>query len=78
MAELVRADIPVWRAVASLVLAVGAVGIAAARTVRNAVRLGTEVDDAEQQSRLAHLIRRDHLVCFAGIFAVLLLQLLPA
>jgi hypothetical protein len=76
--ELVRSDLPVWRALAALVLTVVAVAIAALRTVGNAVRLGQETDDAEQQSRLVHMILRDHVVCFGAISAVLLLLLLPA
>jgi hypothetical protein len=77
-AELVRGDLPVWRASLSLALTLGAVGLAAGRTVRNAVRLGRETDDTEQQSRLAHMILRDHLLCIVAIAAVLLLQLTPA
>ena len=78
IAELVRADLPVWRASLSLALTLGAVGLAAARTVPNAVRLGRQGDDAAQQSHLAHMIRRDHIVCIVAITAVLLLQLAPA
>jgi hypothetical protein len=77
-AELVRDDLPVWRASLSLVLTLGAVGLAAGRTVPNAVRLGRQTHDAGQQSRLAHMILRDHLVCIAVITAVLVLQLAPA
>ena len=75
---LVRGELPTWRAVAALVCAVGAIGLAGARTVRNAVRLGTQADDAATQSRLARAILRDHITCFSGIFLVLLLVLLPA
>ena len=78
VAELVREDLPVWRAWPALALTLGAVGLAAARTVPNAVRLGRQADDAAQQSRLAHMILRDHVVCIVAITAVLLLQLLPA
>jgi hypothetical protein len=76
--ELVRNDLAVWRALLALVLTVVAVTIAALRTVRNAVRLGRQTDGAEQQSRLVHMILRDHVVCFGAISAVVLLQLLPA
>ncbi|MDQ1456579.1 MAG: hypothetical protein QOH28_2199 [Actinomycetota bacterium] len=76
--ELVRMDLPVWRATFSLVLTLGAVGLAACRTVPSAVRLGRQTDDAAQQSRLAHVIRRDHVICFGAIVAVLLLQFPPA
>jgi len=78
VAELVRTDLPVWRATLSLALTLGAVGLAAARTVPNAMRLGRQIDDAAQQSRLAHTILRDHIVCVVAITAVLLLQLAPS
>jgi hypothetical protein len=42
------------------------------------VRLGRQTNDAAQQSRLTHEIRRDHVVCFGAIVAVLLLQVFPA
>ena len=77
-AELIRAELPVWRSSFSLVLTLGAVGLAARRTVPSAVRLGRQIDDAARQSRLAHVIRRDHLVCLGAIGTVLLLQVLPA
>jgi hypothetical protein len=76
--ELLRGDLPTWRAWAALVLTAGAVGIAALRTVRNAVRLGRRADDDEHQSRLAREILRDHLLCLGAIVVVLVLQLLPA
>jgi hypothetical protein len=43
-----------------------------------AVRLGRATDDAAGQSHLARAIRRDHLLCFGLVAAVLLLQVLPA
>ena len=67
-----------WVAVTSLVFTATAVGIAAVRTVRNAVRLGTQGDTAPVQSGLARGIYRDHLVCLGAIAAVLLLQLIVA
>jgi hypothetical protein len=76
--EVVRSDLPVWRASLSLVLTLGAVGLAAGRSVRNAVRLARQTDDAAHQSRLAHMILRDHIVCIGAIGAVLVLQLAPA
>jgi hypothetical protein len=77
-AELARGDLPAWRSLASLVLTLAAVGLAASRTVPNAVRLGSQTDAAEQQSHLARTILRDHIVCITAIIAVLLLQLAPA
>jgi hypothetical protein len=76
--EIARAELPAWREVLSLAFALGAVGLAAGRTVANAVRLGFQRDDPAAQSRLAHRIRRDHVACFAAVAAVLVLQLLPA
>jgi hypothetical protein len=77
-AELFGDDLPLWRAALALVLTLGAVGLAGARTVPNAVRLGGQTDDTLEQSRLARSVLRDHLICNSAIFAVLLLQLLPA
>jgi hypothetical protein len=78
VAELVLDALVPWRAVASLWLAAGAVGLAAARTVPHAVRLGRAEDDAAVQSQLARSVLRDHLFCFVAIVLVLVLQLLPA
>jgi hypothetical protein len=66
---------PGWAAIPSLVLVVVAVGIAAARTVRAAVRLGTQDDSPEDQNALAHRIFRDHVVCFVAITTVVILQI---
>jgi hypothetical protein len=76
--ELARNELPTWRAWLSLALVVGAVVLAARRTVPNAVRLGRRTDDRAQRSRLAHMTLRDHVVCIGAIATVLLLQLAPA
>jgi hypothetical protein len=78
VAVLVRGDLAGWRSWPSLVLAVGAVGLAGARTVPNAVRLGRRVDDDSTQSRLARSIGRDHGWCLVALAFVVLLQVLPA
>ncbi len=78
IAELVRGDLPAWRAGPALVLTLGAVGLAGIRTVANAQRLGRQTDDAGHQSTLARMILRDHVVCIGAIAIVLLLQLAPA
>jgi hypothetical protein len=78
VAEIVRGDLKLWRAVLSLVLALFAIGLALGRTVRNAVRLGRVTDDPPTASRLARSVFGDHVACFTAISAVLLLQLLPA
>jgi hypothetical protein len=71
-------ELPAWRVAIALALTLTAVGLAAARTVPRAVRLGQGTDDAVEQSRLARSIFADHLVCISAISAVLLLVLLPA
>ncbi len=65
------------RAVALVALALAGppIALAAARVVPNAIRLGSRVDPPPRQSELARAICRDHLYCFAGIAAFVLLQL---
>jgi hypothetical protein len=75
---IARDELPAWRAGIALLLTVGAVGLALGRTVRNAQRLGRQDDGDAHQSKLARMILRDHVLCFAAIAAVLVLQLLPA
>ena len=62
-------------ALVSLALAGPPIGLAAARVVPNAVRLGSRVDPPARQGELARAICRDHLFCFAGIAAFVVLQL---
>jgi hypothetical protein len=76
VAELVASDTNDVVAGVSLALAAAAIGLAAARTVRNAVRLGTQTDTDLRQSELARSILVDHLVCLSAISTALLLQLL--
>lgn len=78
VAELIRGDLPAWRAASALALTLAAIGTAAGRTVRNAVRLGGQTDGLTQQSRLARSILRDHVLCITALTGVLLLQLAPA
>jgi hypothetical protein len=78
VAELVGDETSDVVAAVSLVLAAGAIGLAAARTVRNALRLASQTGDAEGQSKLARRIFTDHLVCIAAISLALVLQLFIA
>ena len=73
--ELVRHCVPPWVAWASLAIGGSAIGLAGARTVRNAVRLGARGDAVSAQSSLARSILRDHVFCFACILTVLVLQI---
>jgi hypothetical protein len=72
--QITEGDAPAWVGWTSLALAGAAIGLAAARTVPSAVRLGTRADPVAVQSRLARSILREHLVCFAAIAAVLAIQ----
>ena|ERR1700722_5735139 len=72
--EIIRHDARTWVSWASLALTLVGIGLAAARTVRNAVRFGAQADDAEQQSALARSILRDHIVCVVAIALALILQ----
>jgi hypothetical protein len=75
VAELVRRDIAPWAAWSSLVLALSAIGLALARTVRSAVRLGAGQDTPAVATRLARRVWRDHLYCLAAMSLTLCLQL---
>jgi hypothetical protein len=74
--QITATDAPRWAAWPSLGLLAAAVGLAGARTVRNAVRLGMRGDDVEMQSALARSIARDHVFCLAAVGTALALQLL--
>jgi len=72
--EILGDDVADGIAIASFALAGAAIGLAAARTVRNAVRLGGQDDDAVTQSALARSIFRDHVVCLVLVVTALVLQ----
>lgn len=73
--QLAAGTRPAWAGPVALVLCGAPIGLALARTVRSAVRLGARRDDAARQSALARSICRDHLLCFAAILAFVALQL---
>lgn len=73
--QIARAGGPVWLGWVSLVLALAAIGLAGARTVPSAVRLGTRRDPPAVQSGLAQAVLAQHLFCFGAIAAVIVLQL---
>jgi hypothetical protein len=75
LVEIVEGGVPSAVAWVSLALAAMPVGLVAARTVPNAVRLGTRADTAERQSALARAILREHVFCFVSIAALIALQL---
>lgn len=71
-------DAPRWVSVVSAVTAAAPIGLAGARTVPSAVRLGTRSDPLETQRMLARSICRDHLFCLPLIAALLIVQLVWA
>jgi hypothetical protein len=73
--ELAAAKEPGWIAWCSLALTLAAVGLAGARIVPSAVRLGTRGDTVTDQSLAARSICRGHLLCALAILGVLGLQL---
>lgn len=75
VAEVATGAQPRWIAWTSLGTALSAVGLAAVRTVRNAVRLGRGDGSTAIRSDLARSIYRDHVYCFAAMTAVVVLQL---
>ena len=62
----------------SLVLAAVPIALAGSRTLPAAVRLGAREDPPAVQSALARRICREHVLCFAFIAALLILQLAVA
>jgi NADH:ubiquinone oxidoreductase subunit 6 (subunit J) len=75
-AEIVRGQNPWWIGWGSIALAASGFVPTMMRTVPNARRLGTAADSAEEQSRLARAICRDHMFSFARMSVVLVLQLI--
>ena len=76
MAELVGDDVRPWVAWTSLVLVGAAIGVAARRTVGDAVRLGADVDRlTPEHEAVARSIGRDHVLCLVLVGALLVLQL---
>jgi hypothetical protein len=75
VAEIVRGAAPWWIGWISLGAAISGIGLAAARTVPDAVRLGRGVDPIDVQSRLARSVYRDHVFCLSAMVLVVALQL---
>ena len=67
-----------WVGLLSLPFCGAPILLAGLRVVPNAVRLGSRVDSAAEQSRLARAICRDHLLCLGGIIIFVALQLCAA
>lgn len=76
--EIAEGAGPLWQSVLALLLVLGAMGLALARTFRNAAMLGRGTGTPEFRSRLARLIYCDHLCCLAAIVLVIGFQLAGA
>ena len=73
--EIFQGENPWWIGWGSLALAGSGFVPTMTRTVPNARRLGSGKDSADEQSRLARAVFRDHMFSFARMLAVLGLQL---
>lgn len=74
--EIVSGTYTWWIAWGSLLVAGSGFVPTMLRTVPNARRLGTAADAPEEQTRLARAICREHMVSFARMSVVLILQLI--
>jgi uncharacterized BrkB/YihY/UPF0761 family membrane protein len=72
---MIESQISLWRSLVTVILTLGAIGLAAAHTVPAAKRIGARIDGAEQHSLLIRSVLRDHRICFVTLLVVLLLQL---
>ena len=75
-AEIWQGENACWIGWGSLLLAGSGFVPTMMRTVPNARRLGSAQDSAEEQSRLARAVCRDHMFSFARMSCVLILQLM--
>ena len=75
-AEIVQGENEWWIGWGSIALAGSGFVPTMTRTVPNARRLGSGKDSAEEQSRLARAVCRDHMLSFARMVVVLCLQLI--
>jgi hypothetical protein len=73
--RLIAGTAPRWQAALALVLALVPTGLALARVLANAARLGTRSEPPATQAELARTIYRDHLLCLACIVGFLVVQL---
>lgn len=78
IAQAVRGDAPVWVSAVSLPAAALGIGMGALRAFGAARRLGSQVDAADVQQRLARGILRDHLICLPAMALLLCVQLAAA
>ena len=75
VAEIAGSSEPAWVGWCSLPLALAPIALAGVRVVPAAVRLGTRRDPPERQLALARAILREHVLCFASIALLIVVQL---
>jgi hypothetical protein len=73
--QAIRGDAPVWVSAVSITAAAIGIGLAGARTLPAARRLGARLDPLDARHRAGRGILRDHLVCLAAMVTVLVTQL---
>ena len=76
--QTARGGEPQWLRVLSLFFFGAPVAFALFRVYPSAVRLGSRVDSALEQIRLARAIYRGHLLCLGAMLSFVILQLLLA
>lgn len=76
--QAIRGDAPAWVSVVSIAAAAIGIGLAGARTLPAAQRLGSRVDPLDVRHRAGRGILRDHLVCLAAMVTLLATQLVGA
>lgn len=75
VARAMREALPLWRRALPVLLVGAAMALATTRVFPNAVALGARTGSASEQSALARAILHDHLLCLAGMVAVLAIVL---
>jgi ER membrane protein SH3 len=72
--QLLRDEVSNAAAFSTLLLLAVAIGIAGARTVANAVRLGTHDEPARARTARARSILSDHALCFGLVLTAVVIQ----
>ena len=73
--QAIHRDAPVWVSAISIAAAGIGIGLAGARTLPAAQRLGARLDSLDARHRAGRGILRDHLVCLAAMVTLLVTQL---
>jgi hypothetical protein len=74
VAQAVRGSAPVWVSAVSILAAAIGIGLAGARTLPAAQRLGARIDPHDVRHQAGRGILRDHLICLAAMVTLLAVQ----